>query len=436
MSAIVLSSASRSGLLATQEIGSRLASTQLRLSTGLRTNSALDNPTRFFTASDLTGRARDLTGLLDNISNGVHTLRTAQGTLGSISRLLDSAKALAQAALAEPADAAAPATPVTPAPTPPASGTAAVLTAGTSFNGNHDFSGSKRVIFTLNDGVNSTTITLDAVTLSGLPDLTKVKRADVVAAINAQIAADPTPAGVTASSPGSQIVLTSTATGSTAQVRLTNLAGNDDDLGFGTGTAPQAASGTGGAPAAPAATPAPVAAPAENARTALARQYNAILAQIDQLARDGSYNGVNLLTSARTKLHIGFNERDTAHIDVAGVDMTFAGLGLAAIDLTTAAAAFQTNTEITAALDAVSNATVRLRANTAAFGSGLTVVQNREDFTKKLANILQTGSANLVNADLNEEAATSQALATRQSLATSSLTLANQAHQSVLRLLQ
>jgi flagellin-like hook-associated protein FlgL len=116
--------------------------------------------------------------------------------------------------------------------------------------------------------------------------------------------------------------------------------------------------------------------------------------------------------------------------------MTFTGLGLAAIDLTTATAAFQTDAEITSALDAVSSATERLRANTAAVGSGLTVVQNREDFTKKLANILQTGSANLVNADLNEEAATSQALATRQSLATSSLTLANQAHQNVLRLLQ
>jgi flagellin len=160
------------------------------------------------------------------------------------------------------------------------------------------------------------------------------------------------------------------------------------------------------------------------------------LTQIDQLARDGSYNGVNLLTSARTKLHIGFNERDTANIDVAGIDMTFTGLGLAAIDLTTAAGAFQTDTEITAALDAVSNATERLRANTAAFRSGLTIVQNRQDFTKKLADILQTGSAYLVHADLNEEAATSQAHATRQSLATSSLTLANQAHQSVLRLLQ
>jgi flagellin-like hook-associated protein FlgL len=182
--------------------------------------------------------------------------------------------------------------------------------------------------------------------------------------------------------------------------------------------------------------PPPAPPPAESGRTALARQYNAILAQIDQLAQDGSYNGVNLLTGTRAKLHIDSNERDTSHVDISGVDATSRGLGLSATDLTTAAGAFQTDTDIQAALAGVASAIGKLRFSAVAFGSGLTVVQNRQDFTEKLADILQTGSANLVNADLHEEAATARALATRQSLAISALSLANQAQQGVLQLLR
>jgi len=64
------------------------------------------------------------------------------------------------------------------------------------------------------------------------------------------------------------------------------------------------------------------------------------------------------------------------------------------------------------------------------------VVQNRQDFTKQIINVLDTGAGNLVNADLNEEAANSQALSTRNSLGISALSLANQAQQAVLQLLR
>ena len=63
-------------------------------------------------------------------------------------------------------------------------------------------------------------------------------------------------------------------------------------------------------------------------------------------------------------------------------------------------------------------------------------MQNRQDFSKNLINILQEGAGNLTNADLNEEAANSQALSTRQSLAISALSLANTAQQQVLQLLR
>src|SRR5216110_1505353 len=83
-----------------------------------------------------------------------------------------------------------------------------------------------------------------------------------------------------------------------------------------------------------------------------------------------------------------------------------------------------------------SAASSALRTEASALGSNLSIVQIRQDFSKNLINVLQTGSANLTLADTNEEAANSQALATRQSIAVSALALANQAQASVLQLLR
>ena len=77
-----------------------------------------------------------------------------------------------------------------------------------------------------------------------------------------------------------------------------------------------------------------------------------------------------------------------------------------------------------------------LRTEASALGSNLSIVQIRQDFNKNLINVLQTGSSNLTLADTNEEAANSQALSTRQSIAVSALALANQSQQSVLQLLR
>jgi flagellin-like hook-associated protein FlgL len=85
---------------------------------------------------------------------------------------------------------------------------------------------------------------------------------------------------------------------------------------------------------------------------------------------------------------------------------------------------------------ALNDAGNSLRSQAAALGSNLSIVQIRQEFSKNLINVLQTGSANLTLADTNEEAANSQALATRQSIAVSALALANQSQQSVLQLLR
>jgi flagellin-like hook-associated protein FlgL len=84
----------------------------------------------------------------------------------------------------------------------------------------------------------------------------------------------------------------------------------------------------------------------------------------------------------------------------------------------------------------LSSASTLLRYAGFRLGSNLSIVQIRQDFSKNLINVLQTGSSNLTLADTNEEAANSQALSTRQSIAVSALALANQSQQSVLQLLR
>jgi flagellin len=110
-----------------------------------------------------------------------------------------------------------------------------------------------------------------------------------------------------------------------------------------------------------------------------------------------------------------------------------AGLGLAPV---TANTDFLDNSSANATLVKLSAASSTLRSEASALGSNLSVVQIRQDFNKNLINVLQTGSSNLTLADTNEEAANSQALSTRQSIAVSALALANQSQQSVLQLLR
>jgi flagellin-like hook-associated protein FlgL len=84
----------------------------------------------------------------------------------------------------------------------------------------------------------------------------------------------------------------------------------------------------------------------------------------------------------------------------------------------------------------VKTAISTVRSQSSAFGSNLSVVENRQDFSKNMINTLETGAGNLTLADMNQEAANMVALQTRQSLATSSLSMANQADQNVLQLLR
>jgi flagellin len=169
----------------------------------------------------------------------------------------------------------------------------------------------------------------------------------------------------------------------------------------------------------------------QSTRANLVAQYNNIIAQITTTSQDASFNGVNLLAGDTLKLV--FNETGKSTLTITGAALTPAGLGLptlvAGTDLVDNNAANKT-------LAALNQASTTLRSQASSLGSNLSIVQIRQAFSKDLINVLQTGSSNLTLADTNEEAANSQALSTRQSIAVSALALANQSQQSVLKLLQ
>src|ERR1700750_2890188 len=99
MSGIVLSASVRQNLLSLQSTADLLATTQNRLATGKKVNSALDNPTNFFTAQSLDNRASDINNLLDGIANGVQVLQAANSGITSLQKLIDSAQSITNQAL-------------------------------------------------------------------------------------------------------------------------------------------------------------------------------------------------------------------------------------------------------------------------------------------------------------------------------------------------
>jgi len=167
-------------------------------------------------------------------------------------------------------------------------------------------------------------------------------------------------------------------------------------------------------------------------RNNLRDQYMALMAQVDFLAGDSGYKGVNFLDD--DDLIVKFDEDGTSQITLSGFDATY-NTGLLITDQTGANWADDDGTiindQVIAELDA---ATTKLRSEAQTMSSNLSVVTIRQDFTEKMINTLEDGAVKLTIADMNEEGASMLMLQTRQALGTTSLSLASQAAQSVLRL--
>ncbi len=153
--------------------------------------------------------------------------------------------------------------------------------------------------------------------------------------------------------------------------------------------------------------------------------YNEIRKQIDALVNDAEYRGVNLLGG--DNLTTDFNEERTSSLVTRGANFTANGLGLSVASFGTEGTVEGIISEVKAALETV-------RSFGTSIANNLSVMQNREDFTKETINTLNEGADKLTVADPNEEGAKMLALQTRLQLGVTSLSLASQSAQSVLRL--
>jgi len=534
--AITLSASVRQNLLSLQSTADLLSTTQNRLATGNKVNSALDNPTNFFTAQGLNNRASDINNLLDGIGNGVQILQAANTGITSLQKLVDSAKSIANQALqattgystksqASVTIAGGTADNLLGTPTTAATltgTTVATLATGsdldTAAGGNFAAGDTlvvngKTITFaagattagtakSITDGDGNVTINI-AYDNAGTADKSTID--DVKAAVEGIVGASSSfsigtnkvtiakgstdfgsitlggtalaKLGLTAGTTEA----TSTHTGETLTIgSIDGSAAQTITFGKGTGqvntldalnqklansnlqatiddktgkltitTSNDEASFDftkastaifGGTAAATGklfnVASVPISGPvadinAQNTRAGLVAQYNTVIDQIKTTANDASFNGVNLLNG--DTLALTFNETGKSKLSITGVTFDPTGLGLASL---TKGTDFLDNANTNKLLTSLNNASSKLRSQASAFGSNLSVVQMRQDFSKQMINVLQTGASSLTLADTNEEAANSQALSTRQSIAVSALSLANQSQQGVLQLLR
>jgi flagellin len=172
-------------------------------------------------------------------------------------------------------------------------------------------------------------------------------------------------------------------------------------------------------------------------RKSLISQFNELRQQLDRLADDASYNGVNLLKG--DKLKLSFNEVSTSILEIQAKDSSgvVRPINTSAISLNIVVASaeeFSDDVTLEARIEALGDALTELQTQSSSFGSSLSTVQTRQQFTKGMINTLEVGADNLTLADSNEEGANLLALNTRQQLAQTTLSLAAQAQQAVLRL--
>ncbi|MCF8082690.1 MAG: flagellin [Deltaproteobacteria bacterium] len=101
MADITLTSGMRANLFQLQKTTTAMETAQSRLSTGLKVQSALDDPVAFFKAQEHQQRAGDLEGRKDEMSEAVQTIDAANIGIEAITDLIESAKSLAQSAQSE-----------------------------------------------------------------------------------------------------------------------------------------------------------------------------------------------------------------------------------------------------------------------------------------------------------------------------------------------
>src|SRR5215813_9852384 len=479
-SSVTLSAGVRSNLLALQDTTNLQSITQQRLATGKKVNSALDNPTNFFTAAALSARAGELTNLLDSMTNGINTLKAADNGLTSITTTIQSMQATVTQARQD-------------ASWQSSSYSLDSTTIGTTTLKTIGFSGgavgSTVVTVNLNDqekitgGFTAATskasqagnLTIQAADINGgnavtvavtTNDTASIIAANINAAVGYSLATASGTGGLTLQDAGpnvitlgdstsgttltgagfSNTVTTSTATvgavetvdqiaaainanaslsgkvkasNNAGQLQITNLSTSALTV-TGVGTSGKVDGSTGTASIG-----------GNTVRANLVTQFNQLKDQLDKTASDSSFNGINLLQGDQLKLF--FNELSTSSLTIQSTNT--AGVNSSTLSISTATnTEFQANSSLDTRLLSLGTALTTVASQASAFGSNLSIVQNRQTFTNAMVNTLQTGADGLTLADGNLEGANMLALQTRQQLSIQALSLASQANQAVLRL--
>lgn len=413
MADISLTASMRTNLLSLQNTQSLMDTTQERLSTGLKVNSAIDNASSYYTAQSLNNRASDLSALLDSMGQGIQTIQAANEGIEAITEFVEQAKAIANSARdaasktdvktlnAKFSDLTTPQTPKTSAAT-------ALTLEIKKVNGDKvEALGSSDEH---DKAVTAALTKLNAKLKLGDKDAAAFKTA-VDAAMKeftGTVLEDVMEFSISADG---KVSLTAKAGYQIAAKGAGEFAGQGDKAAD-TGLAGDTATST---------------VNVNTDRQKYAEQFNEIMRQIDKLAKDSGYKGINLLQM--NTLTVIFNEDRSSQIEVKGVDASSTGLKISnPVD------SWQTDEDINKSITEAENAISELRIMASDYGNYYSIVQNRQDFTKNLINVLTEGADNLTLADMNEESANMLALQTRQQLAINSLSLASQAAQGVLQL--
>jgi flagellin len=480
---VSLTAGMRSNLVSLQSTVNLLNRTQDRLSTGKKVNTALDNPLNYFTAKALNSRADSLAGYKDGMSEAVQTIKAANQGITAIEGLLAQAKAVAATAKAGVEGGSGSylwtvdlQNGIGNGNTFVAAGTVYTAVAtdvqqSISFSG---ITGGDTITiggFTYTAVATTTGISAKTQFYIGTTDHDAVAAVNFLATVTANIF---TPgggkvAGVVNSASATRVDLALelsasgpvTDSGTHTDVsRATIATGSTEFLVLSGSTAATAAenltaklngtalkaSAVGAEISITSGTTTLTAGSCETNsyfvstgyqvtadRQSYANQFNDIMTQLNLLATDSGYKGINFLALNNT-LDVEFGSPSSDKITLTSFDASAEALLAKADGTKTAQHAWATNVDIDVDIAGLSAATATLKTETSRLSSGLSIINTRQDWVKGMVNTVTEGADNLTLADMNEEGANMLMLQTRQSLGTTALSLSAQAAQSVLKL--
>jgi len=373
ISDISLTSGMRSNLLSLQDTVSLLNRTQNRLATGKKVNTAIDSPVSFFAAQSLNSRASKIESLKDSMGQAIETVTAADKGITAINSMIEQAKAVGQQALS--ADNA---------------------------------KGTARLSYDVGTALStSDTLQIGSVTLTAGTDFDITN----TAADDAEAIVDAINSNTTLSGAGySASIDEDDNTKVVIRKDWTDLVAANITASSGFGTEA-------------------VVAKEDTELTNLQDQYNELLTQITELAEDSGYKGKNLLSDDDLAVKFEGNTLTVEGFDASATN----GLGISRIADAMEWRLHGTTT-MESSLNELDGALDKLSMNSSKLSSNLSIITTRQDFSTKMVNTLKEGSDALTLADTNEEGANMLMLQTRQSLATTALSLSAQAAQSVLKL--